>query len=59
MGVRINAIYEVDISCKDITYEMVTNYGATAGVKRKRAEAIGESEGNASNDDAKKENDET
>ena len=56
MGVRINAIYEVDISCKDITYELVTNYGATAGAKRKRAEATGESDENASDDDTKQEN---
>ena len=48
MGVKINTIHEVDISCKNVSYEMVTNLGATAGAKRKRAEAQAGSEDIAS-----------
>lgn len=40
--VIINLLVDQDINCKNVTYEVVTNLGATAGLKRKRAEAIGD-----------------
>ena len=36
MGVRLVPLFEQDINCKDVSYEVV----AKAGAKRKRAEAI-------------------
>ena len=39
--VIINLLVDQDINCKNVSYEIVTNLGATAGQKRKRAEAIG------------------
>ena len=42
--VIINLLADQDINCKNVSYETVTNLGATAGLKRKRAEAIGDDE---------------
>lgn len=41
----INLLFDQDISCKNVSYELVARYGATAGLKRKRAEAIGDDDG--------------
>ena len=40
--VIVNLLFDQDISCKNVSYELVARYGATAGVKRKRAEATGD-----------------
>ena len=40
MGVLINMLYDQDINCKNVSYEVVTKHGATAGIKRKRADGI-------------------
>ena len=41
MGVHVNMIYDQDITCKSVSYEVVTRYDAVAGIKRKRADATG------------------
>lgn len=42
MGVLINMLYDQDVNCKSVSYEVVTKYGTTAGVKRKRADGTTE-----------------
>ena len=42
--VKINLLFDQDINCKNVTYEIITRMGATAGLKRKRAVAIGDDE---------------
>ena len=41
MGVHLNMIYDQDITCKNVSYEVITRYDAVAGTKRKRADATG------------------
>ena len=43
MGVHVNMLYDQDISCKSVSYEVVTRYDPVAGDKRKRLEAAIES----------------
>ena len=40
MGVHVNMLYDQDIYCKNISYEVVTRYDVTAGMKRKRMDAV-------------------
>ena len=42
--VIVNLLFDQDISCKNVSYELVARYGATAGIKRKRAEATGDAD---------------
>ena len=44
MGVVINMLYDQDINCKSVSYEVVTKYGATAGSKRKRVDGTTETD---------------
>ena len=41
----VNLLFEQDINCKTVSYEVITKLGATAGMKRKRAAAIGDEDG--------------
>ena len=40
MGFHLNMLYDQDINCKKLSYEVVTRSDSTCGIKRKRAEAI-------------------
>ena len=40
MGFHLNMLYDQDINCKKLTYEVVASTEIASGVKRKRAEAI-------------------
>ena len=40
MGFHLNMLYDQDINCKKLTYEVVASTEIASGMKRKRAEAI-------------------
>ena len=42
--VKVNLLFDQDINCKNVSYEIITRYGATAGIKRKRAAATGDTD---------------
>ena len=42
--VKINLLFDQDINCKNVTYEIITKYGASAGIKRKRVAATGDAD---------------